>query len=48
LTDQRHTFAVGALTELVELYDDATNTVRTLAADLRIPLPANLYGPSSC
>jgi hypothetical protein len=34
------------LAELAELYNDATNTTRALAAELSIPLRANLYGPS--
>jgi hypothetical protein len=33
------------LAELAELFDDATNTVRTLASDLRIPLPVEFFGP---
>jgi hypothetical protein len=45
LRDTRRDTAVAALAELAELFDDATNTVRTLASDLRIPLPAELFGP---
>ncbi|HEY5273688.1 MAG TPA: hypothetical protein VIJ34_10695 [Acidimicrobiales bacterium] len=42
LTGTRHAAAVAAL---AELFDDATNTLRTFASDLRIPLPAELFGP---
>jgi hypothetical protein len=48
LTGTRHAAAVAALAELAAAYDDASTTARTLAADLGIRLPADLYGPSSC
>ena len=48
LAGDRHALAVAALATLAGLYDDATDTVRTLADKLAIPLPADLYGPSSC
>ena len=44
LRDTRRGSAVAAL---AELFDDATNTLRTLASDLRISLPAELFG-SGC
>jgi hypothetical protein len=47
VTDDRHVLAVGALVKLAGLYDDATETVHTLAEDLSILLPARLYGPSA-
>jgi hypothetical protein len=48
LTGKRHTSGIAAVAELAALLDDATNTVRTLAAELNIALPPNLYGPASC
>jgi hypothetical protein len=48
LTGTRHTSGIVAAAELAALYDDATNTVRTLAAELNIALPADHYGPASC
>ena len=48
LAGDSHALAVAALATLAGLYDDATDTVRTLADKLAIPLPADLYGPSSC
>jgi hypothetical protein len=43
-----HSAGVCALALLASLYDDATNVVRNLAADLNIPLPPDHYGPASC
>jgi hypothetical protein len=48
LTGERHTSGIVAVAELAALLDDATNTVRALAAELNIALPPNLYGPASC
>ena len=42
LRGTRRDTAVAALAELAELYAEATDTLRTLASDLRIPLPAEL------
>jgi hypothetical protein len=48
LSGRRHARAVTALAELGPLYDDATNTVRALAADLGIRLDPDRFGVTSC